>query len=106
MMGDFNAESPLDKDHHAEKKSYGVHERALDIYTDLVQTMHHEFKRSTPTTWGGWTDDRTDGQRIDFIYGSKSLSRDLLRADLIYDNFTESHSDHYPIIVEFRTYEN
>ena len=106
MMGDFNSVSPLDRNQYKNKPSYDVHGHVLELYTDLVMSMHNKFCRSLPTIYGGWNEQSSTGKRYDFIYGSDVLSRDLLRADFIHDDFTENNSDHYPIAVELRTYEN
>lgn len=104
LMGDFNSVSPLDKEHHTSNFSYAVNERVLEVYTDMLKEMHNEYCHTTPTVYGGWNDSRTDGKRIDFIYGSKALSREILKADIIYDEFTDNYSDHYPVVLEIRTY--
>lgn len=106
MMGDFNSVSPLDKEQYSNNPSYEVHKNILDIYTDLVMCMHNNFCRSLPTTYAGGDGNDANGKRYDFIYGSEVLTRDLLKADIIHDDFTENYSDHYPIAVEIRTYEN
>lgn len=106
MMGDFNSFSPLDAGHYVTERSYGTHEVALEMYYDLLKEMHREFNRTTPTVYGGWNDSRTDGSRLDFIYGSRATVQEIVRTDVIYDEFTDQHSDHYPVLLDLRVYEN
>ena len=42
--------------------------------------------------------------RIDFIYGTQSMMRDITHASTVKDYFTEIKSDHYPVMIEFRVY--
>ncbi len=106
MMGDFNSFSPLDADHYTTSQAYGTHEVALEMYYDLLKEMHREFNRTTPTLSGGWNENRTDGKRLDYIYGSQAIVQETVRTDVIYDEFTDHYSDHYPILLDLRIYQN
>ena len=101
MMGDFNSYSPLDKDHYGDDRYYDVHSLVLSNgYYDLIRERHNHFINSTPYS------------RLDFIYGSKSILRNITDAEIVKDDFTTSQvsvgdkkeqvSDHFPVSVTFR----
>ena len=109
MMGDFNAPSPLDAQDLPTGMdfNYAVHQAILDSgYKDAVRFLNNKFMRSTPTLYNGWKGGtaKDKGRRIDFIYGSLPVVRNLIEARSVMDDFTDRHSDHYPITVTFRTY--
>lgn len=106
MMGDFNSVSSLDADAYVSTRNYAVHDEILASgYYDTRRYMHNFFTRSTPTVYGGWVEGvSTGGSRIDFIYATKTMLPDLIRAEIIMDAFTNVKSDHYPCMVEFRHY--
>lgn len=112
MMGDFNSFSPLDKENYADGKAiarlkqgneqfhhnnlvdgqfidYDVQKRILDFgFKDTGKTMDKENK--------------VKGNRIDYIYVSKDLIPKVTTAHFIRDGFTANHSDHKPVIMEFK----
>lgn len=96
MMGDFNSYSPLDDAAYQGKGlAYDVHNKVLASgYWDTLRQMHDYFISSTQ---GG-------AARIDYIYGSKSILRDITHAGIIRDAFTSMASDHLPCLLEFRHY--
>lgn len=100
MMGDFNSVSPLDKVFYTNEDAFVTHEHVLKEYKDLVKIKHESYQRSAPTIRYGWKPG-VIGRRIDFMYGTQSMANKLIRADFIHDEFTEQHSDHYPIMAEF-----
>ncbi|NDV78733.1 endonuclease/exonuclease/phosphatase family protein [Dysgonomonas sp. 511] len=104
LMGDFNAMSRIDMDgmDNPQGRDYRVHDMIMDAgFSDAVRHLHNYFHRTTPTVYGGWTAGRK-GTRIDFIYGTDAMLRDVTKAGVIYDDFTDNFSDHYPVMVEFR----
>ena len=109
MMGDFNSESPLDKNDLASGSNinYQVHQTILDSgYRDPIREMNVNFVRSCPTVYGGWTGPTGSykGSRIDFIYASGEAMRNMLNAQILMDDFTDNYSDHYPVTVTCRIY--
>ena len=102
MMGDFNSVSPYDKEHLGNDWYYDLHSFVLENgYYDAVRERHNHFINST------------SANRLDFIYTSKSLLKNIIEADIIKDEFTTSQvqvsegqteqiSDHYPVTVTFR----
>ena len=109
MMGDFNSFSPLDKNDLSGGNTinYQVHQTILDNgYRDPVREMNINFVRSCPTIYGGWTGptESYKGSRIDFIYASGEAMRNMLNAQILMDNFTDNYSDHYPVTVTCRIY--
>ena len=42
--------------------------------------------------------------RIDFIYGSSAMLSDMTCVETVRDDFTDTRSDHYPLMTEFRVY--
>lgn len=104
MMGDFNSRSPLDKPFYSTPMNYDVHNYILaNNYIDTVREMHKEWLRSFPTVYSGYSGQL--GGRIDYIYGTQVMIRDIVRATHIYDDFTDNYSDHYPVMLDFRIYE-
>lgn len=104
LMGDFNSVSPIDKDglDNPNSRDYRVHEEIINVgFSDAVRHLRNYFQRTTPTVYGGWTP-ASKGSRIDFIYGTSEMLRDVIRAEIIYDDFTDNYSDHYPTMVDFR----
>lgn len=109
MMGDFNSFSPLDKKDFSQgaTRDYKVHQTILDNgYRDPIREMNTNFVRSCPTIYGGWTGptESNKGSRIDFIYVSGEVMRNTLNAQILMDTFTDNHSDHYPVMVNCRIY--
>lgn len=100
FMGDFNCPSAYDKDYVDGTWTYKVHPKMLSSgLFDLVHENHSRFISSC----------RNTTNRIDFIYGTRSINSNVISADIIKDDFTtltdESGnypSDHYPVCVVFR----
>ncbi|MNK05927.1 exonuclease III [compost metagenome] len=113
IMGDFNSLSPLDKDNYADgkyadrlkemAKKYSFHENLVDgKYLDFeVQKRILEFGLHD-TAKEKATGNETKGNRIDYIYVSKDLMPLVTKAQFIRDEFTATHSDHVPVIMEFK----
>lgn len=109
MMGDFNAQSPLDMasyNYPENSTRYLTHSFILQNtpYRDIVFEKHRNEFQST--TYGH--------NRIDFVYLSPALEKMALSADVIRNGYTTPvrnaqklsnfyhPSDHLPILVEFR----
>lgn len=104
LMGDFNSVSSIDKDGltNPDGRDYRVLDKVQDAgFSDALRHLHNYFQHTTPTVYGGWTP-ASKGSRIDFIFGTKAMLRDVVRAEIIYDEFTDNYSDHYPTLVDFR----
>lgn len=121
MMGDFNSLSPLDSARinksnfvervkETEKKlahvrnledgvrvDYKVQQAILDAgFIDAGRQYDQaEIKRTGNSTIKSDT-------RIDYIYLSKDLAKNLAYCHFIYDDFTKVYSDHKPIIMEIK----
>ena len=103
MSGDFNSYSPKDADAMPANTYYETHSTVLRSgYADALRDRHSQFFRSVPTVYGGWPDG--NGRRIDYIYASQAVMREITCSEIIYDEFTDMHSDHYPVMIEFRHY--
>ena len=103
MMGDFNSVSPLDADDlpGGIGLNYDVHTKILGSgYHDLMRSYRGYFIPSCPTAAfaGG------NATRIDFIYGSSAMLSDMTCVETVRDDFTDTRSDHYPLMTEFRVY--
>lgn len=103
MMGDFNSVSPLDADDlpGGVGLNYDVHTKVLGSgYHDLMRSYRGIFIPSCPTAAfaGG------NATRIDFIYGSSAMLSDMTCVETVRDDFTDTRSDHYPLMTEFRVY--
>ena len=106
MMGDFNSISSLDNDHYklsADSSIYCVHDfiRNKTPYIDVIANKHPgEFIQSSQ-----------NGRRIDFIYATEPVIRQIKSAEILNSGYTEQHrasgasywipSDHRPILIEF-----
>lgn len=103
MMGDFNSVSPLDADDlpGGVGLNYDVHTKVLGSgYHDLMCSYRGYFIPSCPTAaFAGGND-----TRIDFIYGSSAMLSDMTCVETVRDDFTDTRSDHYPLLTEFRVY--
>ena len=106
MMGDFNSISSLDNDHYklsADSSIFCVHDyiRNKTPYIDVIASKHPgEFIQSSQ-----------NGRRIDFIYATEPVVRQIKSAEILNSGYTEQHratgasywipSDHRPILIEF-----
>ena len=106
MMGDFNSISSLDNDHYklsADSSIYCVHDyiRNNTPYIDVIANKHPgEFIQSSQ-----------NGRRIDFIYATDPVIKQIKSAEILNSGYTEQHreqgasywtpSDHRPILIEF-----
>ena len=106
MAGDFNSVSPLDKANYGEgDMRLWVHEYILNN-TPYVDVIRDKFPSETLTSTG------SDTYRIDFMYLSPAMMKDVPYADIIKDYFTmmvdsgvdkfKHPSDHLPILVHVR----
>ncbi|RBL88555.1 endonuclease/exonuclease/phosphatase family protein [Chitinophaga flava] len=121
IMGDFNSNTPLDKNRldsnrikgwqaNAIKKNpnidnlvdgnlidYDVQQRMLNAgFTDAI----YESDRQEKAVSGKDTIRTTT--RIDYIYLSKDLAKKLKTCHFIYDDFTAKYSDHQPVYMEIK----
>lgn len=121
IMGDFNSVSPLDKERLARG---GYLEKALaaaakrPVLENLVNGKEIDFQVQQNMLSAGFTDaghawDKREtartgksaiatDSRIDYIYLSSDLAKKIGTCRFIYDDFTATHSDHKPIILELK----
>lgn len=121
VMGDFNSNTPLDKDrfkpgyiesrHKAakeknpnienlvdgEKIDFLVQQRMLDAGFVDAGLRYDEFQKAKT----GKSVIRTNS-RIDYIYTSKDLAKKIDYCAFIYDDFTKLFSDHVPVMLELK----
>ena len=106
MMGDFNSISSLDNDHYklsADSSIYCVHDYIHNKtpYIDVIANKHPgEFIQSSQ-----------NGRRIDFVYATEPVIKEIRSAEILNSGYTEQHrasgaqywipSDHRPILIEF-----
>ena len=124
LMGDFNAESPLDRDMYADgrlaiarrraEERYATHENLVDGKLDFdvisrlldsgfIDVVHREQKgpmSSQPTRHFMGVEDRNVPRRVDYIFVSPDLEKSVVAARIVKDAFTDVHSDHYPVSLE------
>lgn len=114
VMGDFNSLSPLDKDNYIDGKEikslqdnnktenlidgkqidYEVQQKILDFgLIDVVKKHSNSVKLSSVVN---------RSRRIDYIYVSKDISNNIVKAEILKDEFTHYYSDHFPIIMEMK----
>lgn len=103
MAGDFNSYSPKDADAMPANTYFETHSIVLKSgYCDALRDRHSQFFHTVPTPYNG--ESTADQRRIDFIYASQAVMREITDSRIIYDEFTATHSDHYPVMIEFRHY--
>ncbi|TZF82324.1 hypothetical protein FW774_16250 [Pedobacter sp. BS3] len=120
IMGDFNSYSPLDKANYADGKTvkwlqdlakkYPFHDNLIDgQYLDFeVQQKILDFglidvlKRQAEKHPADAKNIIPGKNRIDYIYVSKDLGNKVTDARFLRDDFTKTHSDHIPIIIELK----
>ncbi|WP_212006477.1 endonuclease/exonuclease/phosphatase family protein [Chitinophaga sp. HK235] len=121
IMGDFNSNTPLDKNRldsnrikswqaNAIKKNpnidnlvdgnlidYKVQQQMLDAgFTDAIYEYAKQEKAASGKDLMG------TNTRIDYIYLSKDLAKKLISCQFIYDDFTAKYSDHRPVYMELK----
>ncbi len=103
MCGDFNSYSSKDKDVMGDDEYYETHTTVLQSgYFDVLRDRHNQFFPTIPTE-----KHRSSGsvdRRLDYIYVSQPVMREMIYSGVIYDDFTDKYSDHYPVMIEFRHY--
>ena len=103
MAGDFNSYSPKDADAMPANTYFETHSIVLKSgYCDALRDRHSQFFHTVPTPYNG--ESTADQRRVDFIYASQAVMREITDSRIIYDEFTATHSDHYPVMIEFRHY--
>ncbi len=114
VLGDFNAESPLDdkylksKPKLNSKVSYTVMRRFLDAGLHDVVHKHDKnalITQPSPIVIPKWQPDMAAVEamqrRIDFILVSKNLLDNSLTATILRSKALDEISDHYPVIAGF-----
>lgn len=124
VMGDLNSVSPLDKEEYdnglvlnhiredMKKKphnqnlinnelDYTVQQKVLDAgFTDAFKFYHPRFEASAPTKL--FYDQSKFPLRYDYLYVSGNMKDDLVKCEIIKDEFTDIYSDHYPVLLIFK----
>ena len=121
IMGDFNSVYPLDKarlaqgDYLGRAKAAAAKRPALEnlvdgnaIDFDVQQHMLSAGFTDAGHAWDKKETARTgksiiaSNSRIDYIYLSSDLAKKLDGCRFIYDDFTATHSDHRPILLDLK----
>lgn len=103
MSGDFNSFSPEDADAMPAGTYFATHATVLGSgYLDALRERHSQFQHTVPTLYSASEGGRNN--RIDYIYVSRSVMRETVASEVLYDDFTHMHSDHYPVMIRFRYY--
>lgn len=119
VMGDFNSLSVDESDAYDEKflenqeaiekrrkKVENLNNGQLDFsvtdamknagFHDALHLHNKKFRHSAPTKKYF----RDIIKRIDYVWVNDVLAKQVLKADIIYDDVTDSISDHYPLYIE------
>ena len=76
--------------------SYTVQQNLLDAgYIDALKLKHKEFISTAPTKV--FYDQASVPLRYDYIYVSPPLKNNVIDVKVLKDDFTDKHSDHYPV---------
>ena len=112
IMGDFNSFSPLDKDNYKDgdelrnmqeaARKYTYHDNLVDGNSLDFQVQQQILDYGLKDTGKSIEPGDLPKRRIDYVYVSKDLIHDVTAAHFIKDSFTANHSDHKPIIMEFK----
>ncbi|MDY3851342.1 MAG: endonuclease/exonuclease/phosphatase family protein [Prevotella sp.] len=125
MMGDFNAYSPWDKESYKDglvrertrqlemkykshqnlkngELDFSVIEKVLNGgFCDALKLKNRDYVSSAPTKVLEHSDLHANPTfRIDYIFVSQSLKKDVVQCRIIKDDYTDNHSDHYPVWLE------
>ncbi|WP_339708322.1 endonuclease/exonuclease/phosphatase family protein [uncultured Kriegella sp.] len=113
LLGDFNAESPLDAAYLETKPKIKPDFKVLTTYLDLglIDVIHKNNTKAlvtnpSPLVIPKWQPDLTAVQaqqrRIDFILASPNLSKQSKKSLIFTTKKVEKISDHYPMLVNFK----
>ncbi len=118
IMGDFNSFSPYDSLHYADgqyarlqiqrrvksphlqnlnndRADFSVQSRILESgLVDVSHLMHKDYQSTFPTV--RYTGKNSLHHRYDYIFVSKDLKGKVRDQQILRDEFTDQHSDHYP----------
>ena len=119
VMGDMNSFSPYDSLQYTDGKylaaqlkrmktaphlqnlregkyvDFSVQTRLLDGgLTDMSHVLHQDFSPTFPTA--RYTGKNSLHQRYDYVLVSKDMKKKVKGLEIIRDEFTDRHSDHYP----------
>lgn len=125
FMGDLNSVSPLDKSEYDnnlardfiredrkkrphnlnlgkdDELDYTVQQKILDAgFIDTVKMFHPDFIQSAPTKM--FYDQNKHPLRYDYLYVSENMKNDVIKSEIIKDEFTDVYSDHYPVLLIFK----
>ena len=113
MAGDFNCVSRVDNFHYGFREDdpyFSTHDMIAreTPYVDVVARCHPGVFLSTAGSW-----DRVEGARLDYVYMTPALAKEVSAADVSKDGYTRIRrefrrptgayrpSDHRPVIVDF-----
>jgi len=66
-------------------------------FKDTFWLVNKKFRYSIPTKKYG----EKNFRRIDFMWANPEIAKDVKKATIIHDEYTDRMSDHYPVYVEF-----
>lgn len=121
IMGDFNALSADDHVAYGEtflENQKAIEERRKNVenlndgqldfsvinamknagFHDALRLFNNNFQHSAPTKKYF----RSIVKRIDYVWIKEILAKQLFKAEILYDNVTDSISDHYPMYIELK----
>lgn len=125
FMGDLNSVSPLDKSAYDDNKlrdfiredrkkrphnknlgkddelDYTIQQKILDFgFVDALKVTHPQFIASAPTKL--FYDQSKFPLRYDYLYVSSNMKNDIVKCEIMKDDFTDYYSDHYPVLLIFK----
>lgn len=124
LMGDLNSVSPLDKSEYDnnllrnfiredrkkrphnqnlgkdDELDYSVQQKVLGAgFVDALKMFHPQFIPTAPTKL--FYDQSSHPLRYDYVYVSENMKSDVVKCEVIKDEFTDVYSDHYPVLLIF-----
>lgn len=102
FVGDFNSVSRKDYAPGTTNQNFEVTNTIEGAgFTDAIH-YKYGYKENNYLENGSVTYDfRYPARRIDFVFGTLPLLRKVVKAQPVYDEFTEKYSDHPPMLLEF-----
>lgn len=115
LSGDLNAVSPTEARWWNNGESYWVEHKyiqSLDYWNDIMREQHPDNPLFTYARDHRWDEDRMaktaenprqmNYERLDYFYLSPAISVYAKESAVISDSFTDSNSDHRPIVLKLK----
>lgn len=106
LLRDFIREDRKKRPHNMnlgadDELDYTIQQKILDFgFVDVFKYFHPQFEASAPTKL--FYDQSKHPLRYDYLYAGSNMKDDLVKSEIMKDDFTDVYSDHYPILLLFK----